>query len=122
VAAKKEGANVLGSMKAMFTTDVDKKAIERKYNNQGRKKLANAKNKKEFISELTARNSGAKEGQKIKASVLKKEVLTVFETEGAEAAVAKYEQLGGSLRTVSENEKMAGEQSKTLGLDMSAMG
>jgi hypothetical protein len=54
--------------------------------------------------------------------VIKKEVMTVFDTEGAEAAVKKYRDLGGELTTLEERTEIANTQSESLGGAISGIG
>ena len=123
VKAGKEGENIL---KGFFTSEEKVKEInkrkEKNANAVGKKKLSKITDKKEFAKELANRNFNAEDDKKLPAGKIKQEVMTVFETEGADAAIAKYEELGGELLTVEERAKLTADQSKTLGVDFAAAG
>ena len=118
---KKEGGSLL---KGMFTSkdiaDQVNARKERDANIRARNKMSGG-DKKNFVSELVQRNSQAGD-KKLDTKTLRQEVMTVYETEGADAAIKKYEELGGSLLTLEEKEKLVQQQSRTLGTDFAAAG
>ena len=94
------------------------KKAEKKYIKENTEKLGKITDKDKFKSEIFQRNLHADKGKKVSVNT----VMTVFETEGAEAAVQKYKELGGELLSVEERSEIASIKSKSLDESLTGAG